>query len=45
MRFVNVRTKIAVQLMTAKVSYLATLYYQTTNASSVQCSSAQTVPS
>ena len=28
--------------MPAKVSYLATLYYQATNASSVQCCSAQT---
>ena len=27
--------------MPAKVSYLATLYYQATNASSVQCCSAQ----
>ena len=42
MRFVNLCAKIVVSLVPAKVSYLATLYYQATSASSVQCCSAQT---
>ena len=44
MRFVNLRKKIIVQLVTAEVNYLATLYYQATKASSVEFCSAQTVP-
>ena len=31
-------------MASAKISYLATLYYQATKASSGQCCSAQTVP-
>ena len=44
MRFVNLRKKIIVLLVTAEVNYLATLYYQATKASSVEFCSAQTVP-